>query len=121
MASAFQSILADAVGKTPGAIGSAFSAFDGEVVDAFGVADYEWDIFSAHYGVVLQGIAAALDTLHFGATQHVIVEHNKIDVLIVAVSNEYYLVLATQSPMAIAQALAVTKITAQRLREEMGF
>lgn len=121
MGSAFQPILADAVDRTPGAIGSAFSAFDGELVDAHGTPAYEWDIFSAHYGVVLQGINAALATLHFGETQHVIIEHNKIDVLVVAVSHEYYMVLATTSPMAIAQALAVAATTSRRLREEMGF
>lgn len=121
MASTFQRILQQAVEQAPGAIGGAFSAFDGELVDAHGVPSIEWDLFAAHFGVVLQGIQAALHTLHFGDAEHVILEHRTLDVLIMPVSDGYYLVLATQAPMAIAQALHHGKRATALLRVEMGY
>ena len=121
MASTFQAILQQAVEQTPGAIGGAFAAFDGELVDAHGAPTIEWDLFAAHFGVVLQGIQAALHTLHFGDAQHVILEHRRLDVLIMAVNDGYYMVMATQAPMAIAQALGHGHRTVARLRDEMGY
>lgn len=121
MASAFLPILQAAVTATPGAIGSALSATDGELVDAYGAEPYEWDIFSAHYGVILQGVQHALANLGLGRAHHVVLEHRGIDVLILSVEAEYYMVLATTAPMSIAQALSAAQTAAYLLREEMGF
>ena len=121
MVSTFQTILQQTIANIPGAMGGVFSAFDGELVAAHGTLASEWDLFGAHYGVVLQGIQAALHTLHFGDAQHIILEHRAVDVLIMAIHDGYYLVLATTSPMAIAQVLLHGARAAAALRTEMGY
>ncbi|MBT8492582.1 MAG: roadblock/LC7 domain-containing protein, partial [Deltaproteobacteria bacterium] len=62
MDSPFAAILQDALDKTPGAVGGAFAAWDGETVDFICDCDEtEWLILTAHYGVVLSHVQSALN------------------------------------------------------------
>jgi hypothetical protein len=118
--SPFAMILRAAVEKTPHAIGGAFAAADGEMVDAFATSDpLEWAIFTAHYGVVLGNIQRLLATWHFGDAKLVVFEHGSVDVLIGPVSSGYYALLAVSQPAPLAAAMHALDEAVGELRREM--
>lgn len=121
MASAFADILRVAVESTPRAIGGAFAASDGEMVDYFARADpTEWALITAHYGVVLGHVQAAFATCHFGAAQSIMIHHKEIEVLVHAVDDGYYALMAVQPPAPLGKALSALDHAVIALREEMG-
>jgi hypothetical protein len=121
MASPFATILRAAVEKTPRAIGGAFAASDGEMVDAFATSDpLEWAIFTAHYGVVLGNIRRLLATWHFGDARLVVFEHGSVDVLVHPVANGYYALLAVSQPAPLATAMHALDEAVGELRREMA-
>lgn len=123
--SPFAEILRWVVETTPGAIGGSFAASDGEMVDywAPGGAD-EWAILTATYGVVLAQLNSAFGTWHVGSPEYFIAEHASLDVLVHAVSEGYYALLAVTTPDRAASpplgiALSHLRAAIGLLREEM--
>lgn len=120
MPSPFASILQAAVERTPRAIGGAFAAADGEMVDFFATTDpTEWAILTAHYGVVLANLEAAFNLWHVGGPRFFVVEHSKVDVLVHTVAEGYYALLAVEQPAPLGQALGALTDAALELRREM--
>ena len=121
MASAFATIINAVVDRTPGAIGVAFAASDGELVDSVArVDDDEWALITAHYGVVLGHMQAALRTLHHGEAETVLITHGRVDILVHAVGEGYYALVAIQHPAQLARAMSVLAGAAADLKREMG-
>ena len=120
MTTPFFRILQDAVEKTPRAIGGAFAAPDGEMVDCFAAGDpLELAILTAHYGVVLANLEAAFNTWHFGGPQFFVCEHTRVDVLVHAVEDGYYALLAVEQPAPLGVALGSLTEAVAELRREM--
>jgi hypothetical protein len=118
--SPFARILRAAVERTPRAVGGAFAASDGEMVDYFSTADpTEWAILTAHYGVVLGHLEAVFNTWHFGGPEFFVVEHTKLDVLVHTVSEGYYALLAVEQPSPLGVALTSLREAVGELRREM--
>ena len=121
MGTPFSDILRVAVENIPGAIGGAFAASDGEMVDFFSLTDPdEWALVTAHYGVVLRHVQNALHTCHYGEAKMVMIEHADMDILVHAVSEGYYAILAVKAPAPLATAMSLLDEAADKLREEMG-
>jgi hypothetical protein len=121
MGGPFATILRSAVEKTPGAIGGAFAARDGEMVEAFVATDpLEWAIFTAHYGVVFASIEAALSTWHFGGASVVVFEHHDIDVVVQAVDADYYALIAVGQPAPLQAAMDALGEAVAALRREIA-
>lgn len=119
--SPFGAILRAAVDRIPHAIGGAFAASDGEMVDSITSGDAtEWAILTAHYGVVLANLEAAFGTWHFGGAEFVMIEHERLDVLIHPVVDGYYALVAVTPPAPLAVALASLKTAASALKREMA-
>jgi predicted regulator of Ras-like GTPase activity (Roadblock/LC7/MglB family) len=119
--SPFRAILRAAVDRIPHAVGGAFAAADGEMVDSVTTADAtEWAILTAHYGVVLASVEAAFGTWHFGGPEFVMIEHARLDVLIHPVGAGYYALVAVAPPAPLAVALASLKTAAFALQREMA-
>ena len=117
----FGQILRDAVERTPGAIGGAFAAADGEMVDAFTARDRdEWAILTAHYGVVLASLESAFNTLHVGGPEYVVIEHTGYDILITPVSGGYYALMALARPASISAGLRALRHATSQLKKEMS-
>ena len=117
----FASIMKAACDAVPGAIGGAVAADDGETVDSFAAYDAEeWAIFTAHYGVVLKFVQSALNVFHYGEAEFMVVSHATVDVLVHAVSDGYYALMAVRSPAPLGLALHELGHAAGRLREESG-
>ena len=116
----FAAILKRAVDGTPNAIGGAFAASDGEMVDSYSTIDRdEWAILTAHYGVVLHQLTAAFGTWHFGGPEYYIAEHHKLEVIVHAVEAGYYALLAMKPPGPIAIAIENLRAASAALRKEM--
>ena len=118
----FAEILRTAVQATPGALGGAFAAYDGELVDQFPStsATQEWPILAAHYGIILQQAQRALLTFHYGDIQWVLICHEDLDVMVYSVQDGYYALLATPHPGPVARAATALAEAARALRKEMS-
>ena len=121
MGTPFSKILQTAVENTPQAIGGAFAASDGEMVDFFSLTDPdEWALITAHYGVVLKHVQAALHTCHYGEAKMVMIEHADMEILVHNVLEGYYAIMAVRAPAPLALAMNQLSEAAAALREEMG-
>jgi hypothetical protein len=119
--SPFAAILRAAVDRTPGAVGGAFAAYDGEMVDFIAKKDpTDWAILTAHYGVLLANHEAALNTKHFGGAQYFVVENSQVDVVVHTVEGGYYALIAMERPSCLATALGALGEAAAALRKEMA-
>ncbi|MCA9679741.1 MAG: hypothetical protein H6709_24525 [Kofleriaceae bacterium] len=119
--SPFARILKTAVEATPRAIGGAFAAADGEMVDAYATTDpTDWALLTAHYGVVLAHLEAAFNTWHFGGPEFFFVEHPTLGVLVQPVGEGYFALMAVQQPAPLATALTTLGRAVIELRREMG-
>lgn len=116
----FARILERAVAVTPGAVGGAFAAGDGELVDATTSLDpHDWALLTAHYGVILANLEAMLATKHFGSAHHFTILHPQLDVLVHTVADGYYTMLAARPPTSLPRAQAAVATAARELRREM--
>ncbi len=117
----FGQILRRAVDQTPNAVGGAFAASDGEMVDAYTEGDPEqWAIVTAHYGVVLSLLEGAFGTWHYGGPRYFIAQHEKLDVMVHTVSGGYFALLACRPPAPLSRALAALETAVKELALEMG-
>ncbi|MEZ4404605.1 MAG: hypothetical protein R3B06_31585 [Kofleriaceae bacterium] len=116
----FGRILERAIAGTPGAVGGAFAAPDGEMVDFVAKGDAtEWALLTAHYGVVLANLESLLDTQHFGGTEYFIIENQRLAIVVHAVDGGYYVLLAVPPPAPLSRAIAAVRAAAAALRQEM--
>ena len=121
MRSSFAEILRQAVESTPGAIGGAFAASDGEMVDYFARKDsFEWALFTAHYGVVLSHVQLALNTWHYGEATIIMIEHQTLAILIHSVKDGYYALMAVGIPAPLGRAMRALSRAAAHLEQEMS-
>jgi len=121
MSSPFHDILQCALDETPGAVGGAFAAWDGETVDYVSRwDDSEWLILTAHFGIVLAHVQAALHTFHFGEAETLCLTHARLDIVVEAVKEGYYALLALEKPANLGKAMRSLKHAARSLRAEMG-
>ena len=119
--SPFAEILRAAVDDTPGAVGGSFADRDGETVDY--VSDWErteWEIVTAHFGVVMHHVQKALHTFHFGEAELVVLSHRDLDIVIQAVTEGYYAMLALARPRSLARAMSSLSRASEMLRQEMA-
>lgn len=121
MSSPFSHILEKVVRRTPGAIGGAFAAGDGEMVDSYAesAAD-EWALITAHYGILLAHVQSALRTFHYGEAEFMIMTHGEIDILMHAVAEGYYALVAARHPAPVAKVIREMALAADSLRREMS-
>jgi hypothetical protein len=118
--SPFGAILRRAVAATPGAIGGAFADSDGEMIDGFTTRDpHDWALLTAHYGVVLSHLHAALGTWHFGGPEYFVAQHAVLEIVVHAVAGGYYALLAVTEPAPLGHALRSLRQAAHELHQEM--
>jgi hypothetical protein len=117
----FGEILKDAVHVCPNAIGGAFAASDGEMVDSFSTIDpHEWAVLTAHYGIVMAHLNSCFDTWHYGGPEYFIAQHGKLDIIACAVDSGYYALIALEKPANLGYALAHMRTACAKLKKEMA-
>ena len=128
-ATPFAAILRRAMDRIPGAIGGTLSAGDGETVDfhltPHGGGDTrldetEWQILTAHHGVLLGHIRAALRTFHVGDPRTFVVSHHGMHVLLSALDDEYFALVAVDGARPAAPAIYHLGRAIEDLRRAMG-
>ena len=119
MATSFTDILQRAVERVPGALGAIFAAWDGEAVDVVAPDHDQLLILAAHYGIVLNHVQSVLHLFHFGEAHEIILQHERMDLLVHAVGEGYYLLLAVGGAAHLATALREVASAATALRAEM--
>lgn len=91
----FGRIMHRVVSETPGAIGGAFAASDGEMVDSYSTGDaYEFAVLTAHFGVVLALVKSAFGIFHYGSPNALLTRFARMDIVLCAVEAGYYAVMA---------------------------
>ena len=121
MNSPFGEILRQAVLATPGAVGGALAASDGETVDSWSNWEHEeWLLLTAHFGVVINHIRSALHTFHFGDIKLLQFRYRTLDLIIQLVEGDYYVILAIAPPVHLGVAASRLQTAADSLRMEMG-
>jgi len=119
--SPFQNILRSATARAPNAVGCAFAAWDGEIVDYVTTWDNnEWLVLTAHYGIVLSHVQSALHTFHFGEANTLCLTHSRLDIIVEAVSEGYFALLALGKGGNLGKATAALREAAAALRKEMA-
>lgn len=118
--SSFRDILRTAIDRIPGAVGGAFAASDGEIVDSWTRSDpLDWAILTAHYGVLLGHVQSALRTLHHGEAELIVLSHARLDIVMRSVSDGYYALLAIGHPAPLGLALEQLDRAVDSLRSQM--
>ena len=117
----FGAILRRALDATPGAVGVAFAASDGELVDSCATWDADmWAVLTAHYGIILGHVRSAFGVWHHGSPEQLIVQHAQLEVVVQVVDAGYYAVMAIEPPAPLARALAAIQLAARELAREMA-
>ena len=120
MTTSFTPILQRIVERVPGAVSAIFADHDGEAVDHFSTMPPDDTLtMGAHYGIVLNQVQMALRTFHYGDPQEMILSHAQMDVVVRAVGQGYYLLLAVKRGGHLATALREAETAAHALRTEM--
>jgi predicted regulator of Ras-like GTPase activity (Roadblock/LC7/MglB family) len=118
--SPFHAILRTIIDRVPGALGGAFAAYDGELVDSVVPSDpLEWAILTAHYGVLLGHVQSALRTMHHGEAELIVLSHDRTDILLRSVAEGYYAILAVGHPAPLGLAIEQLDRAVVQLRREM--
>ena len=117
----FGEILRQAVEDTPGAVGGALAASDGETVDSWTHWEQdEWALLTAHFGILVVQIRSALHTFHFGDVETMYLGYNKLELLIEVVADGYFALLALTPPVHLGSAAHNLRQASTCLRLEMG-
>lgn len=120
MSSPFSDILRTAIDRTPHAVGGAFAASDGEMVDfVAGMDPTDFAILTAHYGVLLGHIQSAFRTWHFGEAELLMFSNETMEVLVRPVVGGYFALLAIRQPAPLGTAIDALDEAALGLRREM--
>jgi hypothetical protein len=119
----FAAILRQAVEQLPGAIGGTLAAGDGETVDCHlrgGWRRTEWDLLTAHHGILFGHIRSWLHTRHYGDPEMLVVSHRELHVLLRQVADGYFALLAIDDAAEIVSATRLLEQAAVQLRQEMA-
>lgn len=119
----FAAILRQAVEELPGAIGGTLAAGDGETVDYHvrgGWRRADWELLTAHHGVLLGQVRSWLHTRHYGDPELLVVSHRELCVLLREVADGYFALIAIDDAAEIVPASRMLEQAAARLRQEMA-
>ncbi|HEY8146813.1 MAG TPA: hypothetical protein VIG06_29235 [Kofleriaceae bacterium] len=119
----FAAILRQAVEQLPGAIGGTLAAGDGETVDYHvrgGWRRAEWELLTAHHGVLFRHVRSWLHTRHYGDPELMVVSHRELHVLLREVADGYFALLALDDAAEILSASRLLTDAAALLKREMA-
>ena len=77
-------------------------------------------LLAAHYGIILNHVQQLLKLFHFGSAVEIMLEHERMDLLVHAVGHGYYVVLAVQAGAHLGVALREMRECADALRLEVA-
>lgn len=117
----FAEQLSELMGKIPGAIGIILADWEGETVDrASRMDDYQLRVLGAHKGVILMNLREALKASGDDELREVVITTEEARILILPVTDEYFLVLLLERRQAPGKALFEARSYLEILRKEIA-
>lgn len=117
----FKRLLTELVEEVPGALGAILADWEGESVDHAGqMDDYELKVVGAHKGVILQNLREAVQRLENDEVEEVVVTTQKVQTLVLPVTQEYFLVLALKRGDLLGRALFEARRCVVLLKKEIA-
>ncbi|MDY0270556.1 roadblock/LC7 domain-containing protein [Trichloromonas sp.] len=118
---AFKVILGDLVAAVPDAGGAILADWEGEAVDQVAcMDDYELKVIGAHKGVILNQLRDLVRRLEGADPREIIITTDRMEILILPVTSDYFLVLTLARGQALGRALFEARRCVARLIREIG-
>lgn len=117
----FKGILGGLVDSVAGANGALLADWEGEAVDQATSLDvYRLQVIGAHTGVILTHVREVLRRLAGGEPKEFVIAAKRMRIVILPVTQEYFLVLTLDRDAALGRALFEARRCARRLRDEIN-
>ncbi|OHB31490.1 MAG: GTPase-activating protein [Desulfuromonadaceae bacterium GWC2_58_13] len=117
---AFKKILGRLVESVPGAKGAILADWEGESVDQVArMDDYELKVIGAHKGVILANLRDVVRRLEGSDLKEIVVTSAGMQIIIMPVTPEYFLVLTLDRSDALGRALFEARRCVVSLRDEI--
>jgi len=117
---AFKRILGRLVESVPGANGAILADWEGEAVDQVArMDDYELKVIGAHKGVILTNLRDVVRRLEGSDLKEIVVTYDLMQVIIMPVTHEYFMVLTLDRSDALGRALFEARRCIALLRDEI--
>jgi predicted regulator of Ras-like GTPase activity (Roadblock/LC7/MglB family) len=117
---AFKEILGKLVAAVPGATGAILADWEGEAVDQVArMDDYQLKIIGAHQGVILSRLRELVRRLEGCDPKEIVVTSADVEVLVMPVTHEYFLVLTLERGESFGRALFEARRCVVRLKKEI--
>ncbi|MDX9708873.1 MAG: roadblock/LC7 domain-containing protein [Trichloromonas sp.] len=118
---AFKTILGDLIAAVPGAGGAILADWEGEAVDQVARMDaYELKVIGAHKGVILNRLRDLVQRLDGAEPREIVITTDRMEILVMPVTSEYFLVLTLARGQAFGRALFEARRCVARLIREIG-
>lgn len=116
----FKSLLTELVHNVPGALGAILADWEGEAVGQSGhMDDYELKVTAAHKGVILENLRKVVARLENDELREIVVTTEKVQTLVLPVTQDYFLVLTLKRKDALGRALFEARRCAASLKKEI--
>jgi len=117
----FRGPLGRLVAGVPGAQGAIIADGEGEAVDQVGlIDDYDLKVIGAHKGVILYNLRRVAAGLGGDRLREIVITTARARILVLPVTDEYYLVLALDRSALLGRALSAARRCAQTLAKEIA-
>lgn len=117
---AFKRILGKLIESVPGANGAILADWEGEAVDQVSrIDDYQLKVIGAHKGVILSNLRDVVQRLEGSDLKEIVVTSDRMQVIIMPVTPEYFMVLTLDRSDALGRALFEARRCVVQLRDEI--
>ncbi|AJF07173.1 roadblock/LC7 domain-containing protein [Geoalkalibacter subterraneus] len=114
-------LLRNLLGELPDALGVVLADWEGEAVaHAARMDDFELKVFGAHHGIILDSLRQAAARLGEPGVEEVAIHADNRLILVMPVTEEYFIVLTLESEGLLARARHVLQAYAPQLHEEVA-
>ena len=117
----FKLLLNTMLKRLPGAKGAIIADWEGESVDSFGIMDdYDLKVMAAHKGVLLHNIREVQERLGGDDLKEVVITTETMQMIVLPVTKDYYLVLALDKSDLLGKALQEARSCIKGLHKEIN-
>lgn len=116
-----KTILNDILTQIPGALGTILIDWEGEAVEQVSrMDDFHLKVLGAHCGIILENLRRAAQRLGGDEVEELVVRARTLSILVVPVTQDYFLVLTLREDVPAARARAVVRAHGARLLAEVS-
>jgi predicted regulator of Ras-like GTPase activity (Roadblock/LC7/MglB family) len=117
----FKQLLDELIDSVPGASGAIIADWEGEAVDHVArMDDYELRVIGAHKGIILGNLRQVMSRLQEDQLQEVVIATSNAQILILPVTQDYFLLLITHRDAVLGRALYASRLCVEELKKEIA-